>query len=127
MTTSHRAACLMGYPVKHSRSPMLHGYWIKRYGIDGAYRAEEIRPEDFKDFITNLAARGYVGGNVTMPHKDAAFALSTPDDRPTPTSKGSSPRSMSQHPAGTSAAGKPWSLAQAVPDVPSSMGFSSAG
>jgi shikimate dehydrogenase len=81
MTNSTRAACVIGWPAKQSRSPKLHGYWIKRYGIDGDYRAEEVKPEDFPAFIQNLAAHGYIGANITMPHKDAAFALSQPDDR----------------------------------------------
>jgi shikimate dehydrogenase len=76
-----RAACVIGYPAKHSRSPKLHGYWIRRYGIDGDYRAEEIAPADFPDFVRNLAARGYVGANVTIPHKEMALQLSEPDAR----------------------------------------------
>jgi shikimate dehydrogenase len=80
-TTKPRAACVIGWPAKHSRSPKLHGYWIGRYGLDGAYRAEDVRPEDFAAFISNLAAHGYVGANVTMPHKEMAFALTDPDDR----------------------------------------------
>jgi shikimate dehydrogenase len=76
-----RAACIIGWPVKHSRSPKLHGYWIKRYRIDGDYRMEEVAPADFPAFIGNLAAHGYAGANITIPHKDAALALSEPDDR----------------------------------------------
>lgn len=79
MSTSSRAACIIGWPVRQSRSPKLHGYWLKSLGIDGAYRAEERRPEEFAAFVTNLAAHGYVGANVTMPHKDAAYALSDAD------------------------------------------------
>ncbi len=75
------AACAIGYPIKHSRSPKLHGYWLHRYDIEGDYRAEEIAPDDFASFIQNLAGHGYVGANVTMPHKDAAMVLSKPDDR----------------------------------------------
>jgi hypothetical protein len=71
----------MGWPARHSRSPKLHGYWIKRYGIDGDYRVAEIPPEEFPAFLKSLAQNGYVGGNVTMPHKDVAFALSEPDAR----------------------------------------------
>ena len=81
MTTAKRAACIVGWPVKHSRSPKLHGYWIERYRIDGEYRMEEVRPEDFPSFLENLAANGYVGCNVTIPHKEAAFALSQTDER----------------------------------------------
>ena len=76
-----RAACLIGWPAKHSRSPKLHGWWLQHYGIDGAYRAEEISPEDFPAFIRSLAANGYAGANVTLPHKEMALALSEPDAR----------------------------------------------
>jgi len=76
-----RVACVMGWPAKQSRSPKLHGYWIRRYGIDGDYRVAEIPPEEYPTFLKNLANNGYVGGNVTMPHKDAALTLSEPDER----------------------------------------------
>lgn len=81
MTKPARAACVIGWPAKQSRSPRLHGYWIRKYGIDGDYRIEEQPPEAFAAFLRDLEAHGYVGANVTMPHKDAAFALSQPDDR----------------------------------------------
>ena len=81
MTTARRAACIIGWPAKHSRSPKLHGYWIKRYRIDGDYRVEEKSSEEFAAFVGSLAANGYVGANITIPHKDAALALSEPDDR----------------------------------------------
>jgi shikimate dehydrogenase len=77
----HKAACVIGWPVEHSRSPLIHNYWIKQHGLDAEYRREAVAPEQFKDFITHLAARGYVGANVTVPHKEAALALSEPDDR----------------------------------------------
>ena len=79
MTT--KRACIVGWPARQSRSPKLHGYWLAKYGIDGAYLVEEVTAEQFPDFIRDLAARGYVGCNITMPHKDAAFALSEPDAR----------------------------------------------
>ena len=81
MAEIKRAACVIGWPVKHSRSPKLHGYWIKTYGLDVAYRAEEVAPADFQAFIASLRARGYAGANVTIPHKEMALALSTPDQR----------------------------------------------
>ena len=76
-----KAACVIGWPVGHSRSPLIHNYWIKQHGLDAEYRREAVAPEQFKDFITHLAARGYVGANVTVPHKEVALALSEPDDR----------------------------------------------
>ena len=81
MTGTLRAACVIGWPVEHSRSPLIHNYWLKQYGIAGAYRREAVPPEEFAAFIGSLAARGYVGANVTLPHKEAALALSQPDAR----------------------------------------------
>jgi shikimate dehydrogenase len=72
---------VIGWPVEHSRSPLIHNYWLKRYGIAAEYRREAVRSEEFEAFIGTLAARGYVGANVTVPHKEAAFALSQPDKR----------------------------------------------
>ena len=63
----------MGHPVAHSRSPMIHGYWLETLGIPGAYELRDLTPEQFVPFITNLAGNGYVGGNVTVPHKEAAY------------------------------------------------------
>jgi len=81
MSEGVRAACVVGWPVKHSRSPLIHGFWIKQHGLNAAYRSEEIAPEAFADFIAHLPERGYVGANITIPHKEAALALSEPDDR----------------------------------------------
>ena len=65
----------MGHPVAHSRSPLIHGYWLKSLGLPGAYELRDIAPEAFAAFVTRLAQHGYVGGNVTVPHKEAAFRL----------------------------------------------------
>jgi shikimate dehydrogenase len=81
MTAEMRAACVIGWPVEHSRSPLIHSYWLRRYGIAGEYRREPVAPEQIAAFIGSLAARGYVGGNVTLPHKEAALALAAPDAR----------------------------------------------
>jgi len=75
------AACLIGWPAAHSRSPLIHKYWLKSFGIDGDYRIEAVEPAAFADFIGGLAARGYKGANVTIPHKEQALALSSPDAR----------------------------------------------
>jgi shikimate dehydrogenase len=74
-----KAACVIGWPVEHSRSPLIHGYWIRQLGLDAAYRREAVPPERFVDFVARLAERGYVGANVTVPHKAAALELSKPD------------------------------------------------
>jgi shikimate dehydrogenase len=81
MASDIRSACVIGWPIKHSRSPLIHGYWIRQHGLAAGYRREELRPEQVADFLSNLAARGYVGCNVTIPHKEAALAASEPDDR----------------------------------------------
>jgi len=81
VTASARAACVIGWPVEHSRSPLIHNYWLKLYGIAGEYRREAVPPQKFAGFVRSLAARGYVGANVTVPHKEAVLALSEPDDR----------------------------------------------
>jgi shikimate dehydrogenase len=68
-------ACIMGHPVAHSRSPMLHGYWLRTLGIDGSYEHKDVAPEDFEPFFRGLRQNGFVGGNITIPHKEAAFRL----------------------------------------------------
>ena len=76
-----RNACVVGWPAEHSRSPLIHNYWIKKHGLVGEYRREAISPENFAAFVQSLAAHGYVGANVTIPHKEKVLALSEPDDR----------------------------------------------
>lgn len=70
-----RLAGVLGWPVSHSRSPRLHGFWLQRHGIDGAYLPLPVPPEDFATAVRGLAAAGFQGANVTIPHKEAAFAL----------------------------------------------------
>ena len=70
-----KRACIMGHPVAHSRSPMLHGYWLRTLGIDGVYEHADVPPEKFEAFFRGLKRNGYVGGNITIPHKEAAFRL----------------------------------------------------
>jgi shikimate dehydrogenase len=74
-----RAACVIGWPVEHSRSPLIHDYWIRQFGLQAAYRREAVPPERFADFVAHLADRRYVGANVTVPHKETALELSKPD------------------------------------------------
>ena len=70
-----RLAGITGWPVSHSRSPRLHGYWLDRYRIDGAYVPLPIEPERFPDAVHGLMLGGFAGINVTIPHKVAAFAI----------------------------------------------------
>jgi len=66
-------AFVIGHPIAHSRSPMLHGYWLKRYGIDGSYEAVDVAPDALGAFFAGFDDAGWVGGNVTVPHKTAVI------------------------------------------------------
>ncbi len=70
-----RKAFVVGHPIRHSRSPLIHGHWLARHGIAGAYERIDVPPEDFSRFVRGLAEAGFAGGNVTIPHKEAAFRL----------------------------------------------------
>ena len=71
-----KRACVIGWPVAHSRSPVIHRYWLKLYGLEGDYEREAVRPEEIEHFLRTLGGRGYAGANVTLPHKEAALAAS---------------------------------------------------
>jgi shikimate dehydrogenase len=70
-----RRAFVVGHPIAHSRSPILHGFWLKHYGIDGVFERLDVAPADFPAFVASLAEQGYRGGCVTIPHKESAFRL----------------------------------------------------
>ena len=74
LTGRSRIAGVMGWPVSHSRSPRLHGYWLRQYEVDGAYVPLPVRPADFPAALRALPKLGFVGANVTVPHKEAALA-----------------------------------------------------
>jgi shikimate dehydrogenase len=80
-SASHKSACVIGWPIEHSRSPLIHNYWIKQLGLDADYRREAVPPDQFAAFLGGLSERGYVGANVTVPHKEAALHLCAADDR----------------------------------------------
>jgi shikimate dehydrogenase len=70
-------AFVAGYPIKHSRSPLIHGHWLAKYGLSGSYEKVSVEPENFATFIDTLKQppTPFVGGNVTIPHKEAACRL----------------------------------------------------
>ena len=72
--------CVVGWPAGHSRSPLIHNYWLRRHGIAGEYVAQAVPPDQFPDFVKTLA-RHYVGANITLPHKEVALNLTEPDAR----------------------------------------------
>ncbi len=75
MAETETKAFVCGHPIAHSRSPKIHSFWLKANGIAGTYTAIDVAPERFGDFLKGLAAQGFAGGNVTIPHKEAAFRL----------------------------------------------------
>ncbi|ABD89643.1 shikimate dehydrogenase [Rhodopseudomonas palustris] len=79
--TRIKAACLIGWPAAHSRSPMIHHYWLRTLGIEGGYAIESVPPEGFGEFVLHLSTHGYLGANVTIPHKERALLLTEPDAR----------------------------------------------
>ncbi|MGB3021001.1 MAG: shikimate dehydrogenase [Methyloceanibacter sp.] len=76
-----KRACVIGWPVQHSRSPLIHRYWLKLHGLEGAYEKEAVPPAEIDAFLRSLGERGYVGANVTLPHKEAAFAAADQADK----------------------------------------------
>lgn len=70
-----KRAFVIGHPIVHSRSPLIHGTWIKQHEIAGTYEAVDVAPADLSGFVERLRAGEFVGGNVTIPHKEAVFAL----------------------------------------------------
>jgi shikimate dehydrogenase len=78
-----KRACVIGWPIAHSRSPLIHNYWLRLHGIDGIYSREPVEPQALETFITGLQLAGFEGCNVTLPHKEAVFNLVTPADEAT--------------------------------------------
>ena len=66
-------AFLIGHPVAHSRSPLLHGYWLRKYGLEGSYELVDVEPGKVAGFFERYRAEGWAGGNVTVPHKLAVI------------------------------------------------------
>ncbi|WP_205769550.1 shikimate dehydrogenase [Microvirga sp. KLBC 81] len=69
-----KKAFVVGHPIKHSRSPLIHGFWLKQHGIAGSYERIDVEPVNFGRFLRNFHEQGFAGGNVTIPHKETAFA-----------------------------------------------------
>jgi shikimate dehydrogenase len=75
MSEATKLAGILGWPVQQSLSPVLHGFWLKEHGLRGAYVPLPVRPEDFAEVVAALPRMGFAGVNVTIPHKESAFAL----------------------------------------------------
>ena len=74
-TVPARRACVIGSPIAHSRSPLIHNYWLKTLGIAGSYDKIEVKPGELAEFFATMAEKGLVGCNVTVPHKEEALKL----------------------------------------------------
>ncbi|MFO1032736.1 MAG: shikimate dehydrogenase [Hyphomicrobiales bacterium] len=75
-------ACVIGHPVSHSRSPLIHNTWLRQLGIDGLYERQDVAPQDLSSFISSLSTSSYAGCNVTLPHKEVVAGLvDVPDER----------------------------------------------
>lgn len=68
-------AGVIGHPVAHSKSPNVHGYWLRKYGLKGHYVPIDIAPEKLDDLLPRLADLGFVGANVTIPHKEKVMEI----------------------------------------------------
>ena len=68
-------AGVMGWPVSHSLSPRLHGFWLNELGIDGTYSGLAVAPDDLEDSLRSLPERGFAGVNLTLPHKEVAASI----------------------------------------------------
>ena len=75
LTGKAKLAGVIGWPVGHSRSPLLHGHWLARYQIDGAYVPLAVKPEDLPQALAALPKLGFSGLNITLPHKERALQL----------------------------------------------------
>lgn len=68
-------ACVIGWPISHSRSPIIHGYWLRQHGLDGSYTRMPVEPKQLSSFLSDLDKNNFAGCNVTIPHKEATFGL----------------------------------------------------
>lgn len=73
MVETAARAFVCGHPIAHSRSPLIHGFWLRQLEIDGSYEPIDIHPDDFASFIRGFQDRGFAGGNITIPHKEKAW------------------------------------------------------
>ncbi|MEW7008951.1 shikimate dehydrogenase [Lentilitoribacter sp. EG35] len=72
-----KRAFVVGHPISHSKSPLIHDYWLKKYGLEGSYEAVDVSPDEYPSFIQMLKLDDaeFLGGNVTIPHKEQTFKL----------------------------------------------------
>ena len=82
MSSSAPKACVIGWPISHSRSPLIHGYWLQKYGLAGSYERLPVSPTELKEFFNRIRNGEFIGCNVTLPHKQSALScVDDVDDR----------------------------------------------
>jgi shikimate dehydrogenase len=69
-----KKACVIGWPISHSRSPLIHNYWLSRYGIAGSYERVAVAPAELEKFFARIRSGEFAGCNITLPHKESAIA-----------------------------------------------------
>jgi len=70
-----KRAFVIGHPIAHSRSPLIHNFWLEHYGIEGSYEAIDVSPHELAPFVEQLKTGAFAGGNVTIPHKEIVYSL----------------------------------------------------
>jgi shikimate dehydrogenase len=70
-----KKAFICGWPVEHSRSPVIHKFWLDQHQLDGDYSKIPVRPDDLEEFLSGIQRHGFIGGNITLPHKEQACNL----------------------------------------------------
>ena len=81
MASGPPRAFVCGHPIGHSRSPLIHRYWLDELGLAGSYDPVDVAPENLAGLLSSIGAGGWAGGNVTIPHKEHAFRLVSRRDR----------------------------------------------
>ena len=76
-----KGACVIGWPIGHSRSPLIHNYWLNKYGIDAVYEIQPVEAHKVAEFISGLPSSRFIGCNVTIPHKETVFEAVVNVDR----------------------------------------------
>ncbi len=73
-------SCVIGWPIEHSRSPLIHGHWLDQHGIDGSYTKHAVAPDNLESFLSTMKTNGFAGCNVTVPHKEAVLEYAAQSD-----------------------------------------------
>ena len=76
-SSNFKKACVIGWPIAHSRSPLIHNFWLKKYKISGSYEKVAVSPDDLVSFVQQLLYNSFCGCNVTIPHKEQVFQVVT--------------------------------------------------